>query len=108
MIFPVCPKKGRKEISEPENHRFRGFKKKKIRIQEQLLLVPLVLKTLKNQRFSIKEPANELAVLWLRLFDLSNLLRIVVIDQNWGFLRTTVMNPWNHPDNLHWEKKSVV
>jgi hypothetical protein len=54
MIFPVCPKKGRKEISEPENHRFRGLKKKKTRIQEQLLLVPLVLKTLKNQRFSIK------------------------------------------------------
>jgi len=45
----------------------------------------------------------------LGYFDLSNLLRTVVIDQNWGFFRTTVMNPWNHPDNLHWgRKKSVV
>jgi len=44
----------------------------------------------------------------LGYFDLSNLLRTVVIDQNWGFFRTTVMNPWNHPDNLHWEKKNLL
>jgi hypothetical protein len=53
MPFSGLPAKGSKQISEPENHRFRGFIKEN-QNPTTTAVVPLLLKTLKNQRFSIK------------------------------------------------------
>lgn len=84
-FFRSARQKGRKEISEPENHRFRGLKKENQNPRTTAAAGPTCFENLKEPAVFIKEPANELAVLWLRLFDLSNLLRTVVIDQNWVF-----------------------
>jgi hypothetical protein len=54
MPFYGLPAKKEEKKFQNQRTTGSGVLKKKIRIQEQLLLVPLALKTLKNQRFSIK------------------------------------------------------
>jgi hypothetical protein len=107
MPFSGLAAKGRKQISRTREPPVPGFQKTENQ-NPGTTAGPTCFENLKEPAVFNKEPAMVLLV----YLDLSTRFESYgVIDQNWafGFLRTMVMNPRNHPDNLHREQiKSVV